>query len=141
MTALANMLAGIFVLAGTSFVLVAAIGLLRFPDFYTRVHAAAKAGTVGSALTLVALAIVSTETAEVLRAVAAIFFFFLTAPLSAHLLGKAAHSAGYQLWEGSVRDEMPPVEPILDVVVADPQSDAPDPPGSPPDGVRTSTAG
>jgi multicomponent Na+:H+ antiporter subunit G len=141
MTAFANMLAGIFVLAGTSFVLVAAIGLLRFPDFYTRVHAAAKAGTVGSALTLVALAIVSNETAEVLRAVAAIFFFFLTAPLSAHLLGKAAHSAGYQLWEGSVRDEMPHVEPRLDVVVADPQADAPDLPGAPPDGVRTSSAG
>lgn len=139
MTAVANILAGIFVLAGTSFVLVAAIGLLRFPDFYTRVHAAAKAGTVGSALTLVALAIVSNETAEVLRAVAAIFFFFLTAPLSAHLLGKAAHSAGYQLWEGSVRDEMPYVEPRLDVVLADPQADAPDLPGSPPDGVRPSS--
>lgn len=139
MTAVANILAGIFVLAGTFFVLVAAIGLLRFPDFYTRLHAAAKAGTVGSALTLVALAIVSNEMAEVLRAVAAIFFFFLTAPLSAHLLGKAAHTAGYQLWEGSVRDEMPPVEPRLDVVLADPQADAPDLPGPPPGGVRPSS--
>lgn len=141
MTAIANILAGLFVLAGTSFVLVAAIGLLRFPDFYTRIHAAAKAGTVGSALTLVALAIVSNETAEVLRAIAAIFFFFLTAPLSAHLLGKAAHSAGYQLWEGSVRDEMPHVEPIREVERVDPQADAPDLPGRPPEGVTTSTAG
>jgi multicomponent Na+:H+ antiporter subunit G len=125
MTAIANIIAGIFVIAGTSFVLVAAIGILRFPDFYTRVHAAAKAGTVGSALTLVALAILSTETAEVLRAIAAIFFFFLTAPLSAHLLGKAAHSAGYQLWEGSVLNEMPPVEPKRDVERIDPEADAP----------------
>ncbi|WP_185983613.1 monovalent cation/H(+) antiporter subunit G [Aureimonas mangrovi] len=125
MTAIANIVAGIFAIAGTSFVLVAAIGILRFPDFYTRVHAAAKAGTVGSALTLVALAILSTETAEVLRAIAAIFFFFLTAPLSAHLLGKAAHSAGYQLWEGSVLNEMPPVEPKRNVERVDPEADAP----------------
>lgn len=109
MTALANLLAGLFVIAGSAFTLIAAIGILRFPDFYTRIHAAAKAGTVGSALTLIALAILSNETGEVLRALAGIVFFFLTAPLSAHLLGKAAHSAGYQLWEGSVRDEMPPV--------------------------------
>lgn len=125
MTAAANILAGIFVIAGTGFVLIAAIGLLRFPDFYTRIHAAAKAGTVGSALTLVALAIVSNEMAEVLRAIAAIFFFFLTAPLSAHLLGKAAHSAGYQLWEGSVRDEMPAPASLREAQRLDPQADAP----------------
>ncbi|MFD2236380.1 monovalent cation/H(+) antiporter subunit G [Aureimonas populi] len=123
MSAIANIIAGLFVIAGSSFVLIAALGLLRFPDFYTRVHAAAKAGTVGSALTLVALAIVSNETAEVLRAIAAIFFFFLTAPLSAHLLGKAAHSAGYQLWEGSVQDELPYVEPKREVERADPEQD------------------
>lgn len=107
MTGLGNIAAGLLVLAGSFFALVAAIGLLRFPDFYTRVHAAAKAGTVGSALMLVALAVVSTEIGEVLRAIAAIVFFFLTAPISAHLLGKAAYSAGYKLWAGSVRDEMP----------------------------------
>ena len=125
MTAAANILAGIFVIAGTGFVLIASIGLLRFPDFYTRIHAAAKAGTVGSALTLVALAIVSNEMAEVLRAIAAIFFFFLTAPLSAHLLGKAAYSAGYRLWEGSVRNEMPALAPLREAQLLDPITDAP----------------
>jgi multicomponent Na+:H+ antiporter subunit G len=121
----ANVVAGIFAIAGTTFVLVAAIGLLRFPDFYTRIHAAAKAGTVGSALTLVALAIISHETAEVLRAIAAIFFFFLTAPLSAHLLGKASHSAGYKFWEGSVLDQMPAVVPKRDVGHVDPEGENP----------------
>ena len=112
MTGIGNILAGIFVVMGASFALVAAIGILRLPDFYTRMHAASKAGTVGSALALVALAIVSVETAEVLRAIAAIVFFFLTAPISAHLLGKAAYSAGYRMWDGSVLDEMacPPSE-------------------------------
>ncbi len=107
MSGIGNILAGLFVVMGAGFALVAAIGILRLPDFYTRIHAASKAGTVGSVLALVALAIVSVETAEILRAIAAIVFFFLTAPISAHLLGKAAYSAGYHMWEGSVLDEMP----------------------------------
>ena len=106
MSGIGNILAGIFVMLGASFALVASVGILRLPDFYTRIHAASKAGTVGSVLALLALAIVSVETAEVLRAIAAIVFFFLTAPISAHLLGKAAYSAGYKMWDGSVLDEM-----------------------------------
>jgi len=106
MSGIGNILAGLFVVLGASFALVAAIGILRLPDFYTRVHAASKAGTVGSALALVALAIVSDQAAEVLRAIAAIVFFFLTAPISAHLLGRAAYTAGYRMWEGSVLNEM-----------------------------------
>ncbi len=106
MSGIGNILAGIFVVLGASFALIAAIGILRLPDFYTRIHAASKAGTVGSVLALLALAIVSNESAEVLRAIAAIVFFFLTAPISAHLLGRAAYTAGYRMWEGSVRNEM-----------------------------------
>ncbi len=106
MTAFGNLLAALFVILGASFALVASVGILRLPDFYTRMHAASKAGTVGSALALVALAIVSVQTAEVLRAIAAIVFFFLTAPIAAHLLGKAAYSAGYPMWSGSVLNEM-----------------------------------
>ncbi|KAA0972309.1 monovalent cation/H(+) antiporter subunit G [Aureimonas fodinaquatilis] len=105
MSGIGNLIASLLVLAGAAFTMVAAIGILRFPDFYTRMHAAAKAGTVGSVLMLLALAIVSNETAEVLRAIAAIIFFLMTAPIAAHLLGKAAQSAGYRMWEGSVRDE------------------------------------
>lgn len=122
MTAVGNLLAALFVILGSLFALVASVGILRLPDFYTRVHAASKAGTVGSALALVALAIVSVQTAEVLRAIAAIVFFFLTAPIAAHLLGKAAYTAGYRMWSGSVLDEMKPRRPGGDDVVdGDPQ--------------------
>ncbi|KQQ81821.1 monovalent cation/H(+) antiporter subunit G [Aureimonas sp. Leaf324] len=114
MTAMGNLLAALFVILGALFALVASVGILRLPDFYTRVHAASKAGTVGSALALVALAIVSVQTAEVLRAIAAIVFFFLTAPIAAHLLGKAAYSAGYRMWSGSVLDEMQARKPATE---------------------------
>lgn len=107
MEALAYILAGTLIVIGAAFTLVAAIGILRLPDLYTRMHAASKAGTLGSGVMLIALAIFSDDLATVTRALAAVVFFLLTAPISAHLLAKAAHAAGYRLWERSVLDEMP----------------------------------
>nr|WP_102958723.1 monovalent cation/H(+) antiporter subunit G [Mangrovicella endophytica] len=103
-------LAALLSLTGSIFVAIAAIGLLRLPDLYTRMHAASKAGTVGSGMMLIALALVSAGSAEALRAIAAVLFFILTAPISAHLLAKAAHAAGYRLWPGSVLNEMPALD-------------------------------
>ncbi|MBO0903294.1 monovalent cation/H(+) antiporter subunit G [Jiella sonneratiae] len=105
--AVLSILAGLLILAGSLFAAVAAFGMLRLPDLYTRMHAASKAGSVGSGMALMALALVSHSGPEALRAIAAIAFFLLTAPLSAHLLAKAAYAVGYRMWPGSVLDEMP----------------------------------
>lgn len=102
----ANTIAGLLVLGGAFFALVAALGLWRFPDIYSRMHAASKAGTLGSGLVLLALAVHAGDTATVTRALAAIVFFLLTAPISAHLLAKAAYVVGYGLTRTSVIDEM-----------------------------------
>ncbi|MCE7028903.1 monovalent cation/H(+) antiporter subunit G [Jiella avicenniae] len=102
-----SILAGLLIVAGSAFAAVAAFGILRLPDLYTRMHAASKAGSVGSGMMLLALALVSHSGPEALRAIAAIAFFLLTAPLSAHLLAKASYAVGYRLWPGSVLDEMP----------------------------------
>lgn len=102
-----TLIAALLVVIGATFALIAAIGILRLPDLYTRMHAASKAGTLGSGLMLVALAVVSSDQATVTRALAGIVFFVLTAPIAAHLLAKAAHSSGYRLWDRSVLDEMP----------------------------------
>jgi len=93
-------------LLGAFFALTAAIGVLRLPELYTRMHAASKAGVVGSGLLLLALALFQHDLSTVTRAVAAIVFLLLTAPISAHLLAKAAYGTGYRLWSGSVLDEM-----------------------------------
>ncbi|MBO0663537.1 monovalent cation/H(+) antiporter subunit G [Jiella sp. MQZ9-1] len=106
---IATILAGCLILAGSAFAAIAAFGILRLPDLYTRMHAASKAGSVGSGMALLALALVSDTGPEALRAIAAIAFFLLTAPLSAHLLAKAAYAVGYRMWPGSVLDEMPAV--------------------------------
>ncbi len=87
-------LTSVLMLGGALFSLIAAIGVLRFPDLFTRMHAASKAGTVGSGLILVALAVHSGQSAVWVKVLATLGFFVLTSPLSAHLLAKAARRAG-----------------------------------------------
>lgn len=99
-------IAGILVIIGGFFALVASIGLVRFPDLYSRTHAASKAGTVGSGLMMIALAVTAEDTGTAIRAMAGVLFFILTAPIAAHLLARAAYKVGYKLWDGSVADEM-----------------------------------
>lgn len=99
-------LAAIMLFAGAAFTLVAALGILRLPDFYSRTHAAAKTGTVGSGLALGAIALVSFDSAVILRALLGIVFFMLTAPISAHLLARAAYIAGHKPKNGFRVDEM-----------------------------------
>ncbi|MDM9627100.1 monovalent cation/H(+) antiporter subunit G [Rhizobium sp. S152] len=96
----------VLIVAGALFALVAALGLLRLPDLYTRMHAASKAGTVGSGLLLIAAGIASGEVAVLVRAVAGFVFFLLTAPVAAHLLARAAHKTGLRLGPESVRDDL-----------------------------------
>ncbi|MGK6315284.1 monovalent cation/H(+) antiporter subunit G [Neorhizobium sp. DT-125] len=103
---LVAILTAFLILAGAGFALVAAIGLNRLPDVYTRMHAASKAGTVGSGLLLLAVGLHAGDLPTFARALAGFFFFVLTAPVSAHLLAMAAHKVGYPLSAQSIRDEM-----------------------------------
>lgn len=96
----------VLIVGGALFSLIAAIGINRLPDLYTRMHAASKAGTVGSGLLLVAVGIHAGDMATFARAIAGVLFFILTAPIAAHLLAKAAHQAGYPLDRVSIRDDL-----------------------------------
>lgn len=91
---LAQYLAALLILAGALFSLIAAIGVLRLPDLYTRLHAASKAGAVGAGLVFLALAVTSFDGAVVLRALLGIVFLLLSTPVSAHLLARAAYRCG-----------------------------------------------
>jgi len=94
MSAFIDVIVGIMLVIGSLFALVAAVGLLRFPDLYTRMHAASKAGTLGSGLMLIALALEAPHLDIFTRAIAGVVFFLLTTPVSAHLLARAAYLAG-----------------------------------------------
>lgn len=87
-------LAAVAVLLGAVFGLLAAIGIVRLPDLYTRLHAASKAGAVGSGLILIAVALISTDGSVLLRAILGIIFLLLSTPIAAHLLARAAYKAG-----------------------------------------------
>lgn len=101
-----EVIVGLLIIIGAFFALVASIGLVRLPDVYSRMHAASKAGTVGSGLMMIALAVIAGDGGTAIRAIAGVFFFILTAPIAAHLLARAAYKVGYPLWEKSVADEM-----------------------------------
>jgi multicomponent Na+:H+ antiporter subunit G len=91
---LGQYVAGIFIIIGAAFSLLAAAGILRFPDLYTRLHAATKAGTVGAGFVLLAIAVAAFDAPVILRALAGVIFLVLTSPISAHLLARAAYLAG-----------------------------------------------
>lgn len=96
----------IFLCFGTFFCLVAAIGVARMPDIYMRLSAASKASTLGTGFILLAVALFFGSTAVTGKIVAIIAFTLLTAPVAAHMLGRAAYFSGEPLWKRSVRDEL-----------------------------------
>src|SRR5690606_37798176 len=105
-TQLLDVLAGILLIIGGFFAFVAALGVLRLPDLYTRMHAASKAGTLGSGVMLLEIAIATPDLAVAIRAIAGILFFLLTAPISAHLLASAAYCVGHAPWAGTRIDDL-----------------------------------
>ena len=85
-----------FLLIGAVFAFLGALGLVRMPDFYTRMHPPTKATTMGTINILLASAIFFTATEGRLNIhePLVILFLFLTAPIGAHLLSKAAIKLG-----------------------------------------------
>jgi multicomponent Na+:H+ antiporter subunit G len=102
---LRDAITALLLLAGAFFCFVAALGVLRMPDTYIRMHASSKAGTLGCGLVLAAVAVHFGEIGVVSRATMAIVFLLLTAPAGAHMMGRAAYRTGVPLWERSVTDE------------------------------------
>lgn len=106
MSAILDIIVGIMLVSGALFALVASVGLLRLKDVYMRMHAASKAGTLGSGVMLLALAVYSGDSGIVTRALAGVVFFLLTAPVAAHLLAKASYAVGYRPCSDTKIDEL-----------------------------------
>lgn len=99
-----DLVAALLMVGGTAFMLVAAIGLLRLPDLYTRMHAVTKAGTLGVGLILLAAAVSFGEVSVVARSLMALLFVLLTAPVSAHMIGRSGYLGNASLWENTAFD-------------------------------------
>lgn len=96
----------LLLLTGSLFMLLAAVGILRMPDLYTRMATSTKASTLGLACILAAVALHFPEIGIRTRAMAAVVFVFLTAPVAAHMIGRAAYVVGVPLWKGTIIDEL-----------------------------------
>ena len=99
-------LGGALLVLGSAFTLLAAVGVVRLPDLYTRMHAASKAGAVGGGLILIAVAVLSQDAAVAMRAVIGVIFLLLTTPVSAHLLARASYLSGYKPCNETMVDEL-----------------------------------
>lgn len=110
-TILANFLIVTSIVSGVIFTLVAAIGLIRLPDVYTRTHAASKSATLGVMFILlgVFLHFWWIEDHVNTRILLGIIFLFITGPIGGHVIGRAAYITGVKMWDKSVKDELAPV--------------------------------
>lgn len=91
---------------GSTFVLIAAIGVLRMPDVYMRLQVSTKGATLGAGTLLLAVPIFFGDIEIFVRAMLIIAFVFLTTPISGHMLARAAYIVGVPLWKGAVVDEL-----------------------------------
>lgn len=101
-----ELIASLLQLLGAGFMLIAALGLWRMPDLLTRMHATTKAGVLGAGLMLLGLVFAYPELSVLVRAVAIVGFTMLTAPIAAHVIGRAAYFTGVPMWEHTLKDEL-----------------------------------
>ena len=92
MNALTEIAVSVLILLGAIFALLGSVGLARLPDFFTRLHGPTKATTLGVGAMILASSLYFTATRPgvSLHEIAVMVFLFITAPVSAHLLAKAA---------------------------------------------------
>ncbi|MCR9181759.1 MAG: monovalent cation/H(+) antiporter subunit G [Flavobacteriaceae bacterium] len=103
---MSEIIIGTLATLGTLFVLLAAIGVIRMPDTYLRISVTTKAATLGIGLILGAAAVYFSDISITSRVLAIILFILLTAPVGAHLIGRASYFIGVKLWKKSVIDDL-----------------------------------
>lgn len=92
-----------FIIFGVFFSLVGIIGLVRFPDVYTRSHAAGKVSALGAVGLLIAVGLLMPQ--ATLKVVALLIFLVVTQPIASHAIASEAYRAGVQM-VNPVRDDL-----------------------------------
>jgi multicomponent Na+:H+ antiporter subunit G len=103
---MSDLLASMAVILGVTLALLSAVGIVRMPDVYTRLQVATKASSLGVGLLMLGVAVHFGDLGVTVRALLVVAFIFLTAPVSAHLIGRAAYIAGVPLAPGTSPDEL-----------------------------------
>jgi multicomponent Na+:H+ antiporter subunit G len=90
MAALIDLLGWLMLLGGVAFALIGGVGLLRMPDFYTRLHAAGVTDTLGAGLILLGLMLQAGWTLVSVKLLLILIFMWFTGPIATHALARAA---------------------------------------------------
>ena len=98
------LIAGILLILGGAFTLVAGIGIYRMQDVFIRMHASTKVGTLGSGLIMAGAAVYFHEPLVVFKAVLVVVFLILSAPIGAHMIGRAALRIGIKPWGVAINE-------------------------------------
>ena len=101
-----EVLSSALLLGGVALAVVAGIGLLRFPDVFSRMHAATKPATLGLLLITVGAALRMEQGDDAVKLLLVAAFQFLTAPVAAHMIGRAAYRSGTGALDELVVDEL-----------------------------------
>jgi multicomponent Na+:H+ antiporter subunit G len=93
-----DFLSWIIIVVGAGLSIVGAIGLLRFPDFYTRLHAAGITDTLGVWLILLGALLQVESWLVAIKLMLIVIFLFFTSPTATHALARAALTSGLKPW-------------------------------------------
>lgn len=99
-------IAGILLILGSFFMLIASIGMIKLPDLYMRIHAATKAPTLGIFLMAMGIIIYFFELWASVEGLIVILFVFITTPIASHMISRVAHTMGVKKTESTFIDEM-----------------------------------
>ena len=92
-------ISGILLFSGCFLILVSAIGVVRFPDFYSRIHPAGKGDSMGQLLALLGLMVYEGFSFVSVKLVLIIAFIYIANPTATYALAKAAHIRGVKPWQ------------------------------------------
>ncbi|MCD4841897.1 MAG: monovalent cation/H(+) antiporter subunit G [Methanosarcinales archaeon] len=93
-----NVISALFIISGLFFIVVGTIGLLRLPDFYSRMHATGKCDTLGVGLTIIGLIIYNGFNFISVKLLFLVVFIFVANPVATHAIARAAYKVGLPPW-------------------------------------------
>ena len=103
-----EIVSAVLVYIGVAFMVIASVGLLRMPDFYIRMSAITKAASLGVGFIVLGVAVYFNTAAILVKSLAIILFIFLTSPVSAHVIARAAFRDKVPFWKKTVLEDFKP---------------------------------
>jgi multicomponent Na+:H+ antiporter subunit G len=103
---LVQIVVALLLIPGCLLALIAAVGLHRFPDLFCRMHAATKPATLGLLFIALGVGIAFPVPGSFVKLLLVVVLQFLTAPVAAHMVGRAAYASGIEMSERTVMDEL-----------------------------------